>query len=285
MLRTKDFTPAQLDRFRARQAEVYDLFQQVIPTLEPGMTEKQVTTVLHRALIAKGMKQYFHGPVALFGDRSAYPGDFGQTEALPTQRRLRNNEMVILDAAPVLDGYAVDCSFAFPFGEVPDFERVDRELERLRGRIFDLAKTGMTMQKIAWTVDDEIRQAGFANCHKKHIAMVLGHRLGLIDDPFLARQRIWGLSPRLAWWFVSGTGLAALGLHRITPNWNHTKVSDCPVQPGLWAVEPHLAIGPVGAKFEEILVVTDDNMFWLDNDLPHHRRWKARAAAAAPAAG
>jgi hypothetical protein len=27
-------------------------------------------------------------------------------------------------------------------------------------------------------------------------------------------------------------------------------------------------------KFEELLVVTDDDAFWLDDDLQHVRRWR-----------
>jgi hypothetical protein len=50
--------------------------------------------------------------------------------------------------------------------------------------------------------------------------------------------------------------------------------------PGLWAVEPHVAIDGVGAKFEELLVVTDSGAHWLDDDVPHVRRWAARAGAA-----
>jgi hypothetical protein len=31
----------------------------------------------------------------------------------------------------------------------------------------------------------------------------------------------------------------------------------------------------VGAKFEEILVVDEGDAYYLDDDLPHHRRWAA----------
>ena len=43
--------------------------------------------------------------------------------------------------------------------------------------------------------------------------------------------------------------------------------------PGLWAVEPHVGFRGVGAKFEELLVVTPDDAYWLDDDLPHVRAW------------
>ncbi|OXH82904.1 Xaa-Pro aminopeptidase, partial [Burkholderia multivorans] len=47
---------------------------------------------------------------------------------------------------------------------------------------------------------------------------------------------------------------------------------------GLWAVEPHLGFAGVGAKFEELLVITEDDAYWLDDGLPHVRRWQRRLA-------
>jgi hypothetical protein len=60
-----------------------------------------------------------------------------------------------------------------------------------------------------------------------------------------------------------------------SPNWNHTRTSDHPPTPGLWAVEPHVGKDGVGAKFEEILVITESDAYWLDEGgLPHHRAWE-----------
>ncbi len=55
--------------------------------------------------------------------------------------------------------------------------------------------------------------------------------------------------------------------------WNDSAFSDYPAAPGLWAVEPHIGGDGVGVKFEELLVVTDDDAFWLDDQLPHSLRW------------
>lgn len=38
-------------------------------------------------------------------------------------------------------------------------------------------------------------------------------------------------------------------------------------------MEPHIGFREVGIKFEELLVVTEDDAYWLDDDLPHVRRW------------
>ena len=71
------------------------------------------------------------------------------------------------------------------------------------------------------------------------------------------------------------TGIAALDEGTSYPLWNDSAFSDYPATPGLWAVEPHIARDGVGAKFEELLVVTADDAYWLDDHLPHAHRWAA----------
>jgi len=58
-----------------------------------------------------------------------------------------------------------------------------------------------------------------------------------------------------------------------TAVWNDGAAADHPAPPGLWAIGPHVANGDVGARWQEILVVTGDDAYWLDDDLPHHRKW------------
>ena len=69
-------------------------------------------------------------------------------------------------------------------------------------------------------------------------------------------------------------------MHHRSPLWADDQISNHPATPGLWAVEPHIGFRDVGVKFEEILVVTGSGgAYWLDNDLPHVRRWQRAAAA------
>jgi hypothetical protein len=49
--------------------------------------------------------------------------------------------------------------------------------------------------------------------------------------------------------------------------------SDRPPEAGLWAVEPHIAREEIGVKWEELLVINEGGAAWLDDDLPHVRRW------------
>ncbi|HUP91238.1 MAG TPA: M24 family metallopeptidase [Solimonas sp.] len=279
MIQSRDFTPEQLEQFKLLQRRAYATLEEAAESLRPGVSEKDVARQLQRAFAAQGVHSYFHMPVALFGERTAYPGDFGQFEALPTGRRLADGDAVILDAAPIYDGYTVDVSLAVPRpGKEVEFARADELLHDLRLRILHGVRQHQAMRHIARDVDQEIRAQGFVNCHRKHIGKVLAHRVTRAPK-VLAGRRIWGLSPLPVGWFFWRSYRAGTGKPSLTPNWNDTRQSECLPQPGLWAVEPHVGLGALGSKFEEILVITQSDAWYLDDALPHHRRWAQRSSS------
>lgn len=279
MIQFRDFGESQLDRFKQLQRQAYATLESVAATLKPGETETEVARRLRRAFAQQGVRSYFHVPVVLFGERTAYPGEFGQFEALPTERALGERDAVILDAAPIYEGYTVDVSLAVPRpGNEQTFSKADALLRKLRALILERALERRTMREISREVDSAIKAQGFENCHRKHIGQVLAHRIVRVESPRLARRRVWGLSPWPVGWFFWRSYKSFRGQPTLTPNWNHTRQADCPPQPGLWAVEPHVGLGALGSKFEEILVVTGSETRYLDDDLPHHRRWRENPA-------
>jgi len=58
----------------------------------------------------------------------------------------------------------------------------------------------------------------------------------------------------------------------------------CRLPPGsrVVGVEPHIGRDGVGVKFEEILVVTEDDAYWLDDHLLHTQRWAAAGYSITP---
>jgi hypothetical protein len=281
-IQARAFTSAQLGRFATHQRGVYAVLEQSARELRPGDTEREAARRLHRALVAElAIDSYFHVPVVLFGERTGYPGDFGPFAALPTERRWEAGEAAIFDAAPVIEGYTIDASLARPPARgaaAVAFAAGDALLARLRGLILDRARGARdrrgNMREIAREVDREIQAAGFENCHRKHIAAVLGHRVTITHKRWLARTRVWGLSPLPVAWFVERTARSARE-PAASPNWNHTRRSDAALPSGVWAIEPHVARDGVGVKFEELLVVDDDGVRFLDDALPHVARWTA----------
>ncbi|MEO6623593.1 MAG: M24 family metallopeptidase [Burkholderiaceae bacterium] len=281
LIQWQHFDAAQLHWLAELQRQVYAALQAVAATLASGDTERDVVRRIHRALRPLGLQSYFHVPVALFGERTAYPGRFGQFEALATERALKPGDAVILDAAPLIDGFTVDCSYAVPppagSAAAAAFSEGDAMLAELRALILERARAGANMRAVAREVDTFITQRGFENCHRKHIGQVLAHRITRAQPAFIARRRVKGLNPAVVAWFFTRSARAANGRADLTPNWNQTRQSDTPVASGLWAVEPHLARDGVGLKFEEVLVVDEQGARYLDDTLPHVQRWQHSA--------
>jgi Xaa-Pro aminopeptidase len=274
------FTDAELSAFRDYQRQSYAVLAGVAAGLQPGDTERDAARRMRKCFHEQGVHHYFHVPVALFGERTAYPGDFGPLEALSTNRRYEAGMPVVLDAAPIYAGYTVDTSHA-AFAANAAQAALMPELARLRELILArVRERRLTFRAIAREVDEWIRARGLANCHRKHIAAVLGHRVTQVPDTWLHRRRIWGLGVPQAAYFLHRTIAAQRFGRPGSPNWNHTRASDHLPAPGLWAVEPHIARDGVGAKFEEILVITARDAYWLDDgeSLPHHRYWRRHAA-------
>lgn len=101
-------TTADLDRFRATQQLAYSCVEEIVATLEPGITEKQVTKKMRHWLLYHGVEDWFHVPFAWFGDRTAFRGRWNALKFFPSDRRLEEGMPYILDVAPVRDGATAD---------------------------------------------------------------------------------------------------------------------------------------------------------------------------------
>jgi hypothetical protein len=276
------FRPAQLERFKAGQRASYDVLEAVAAGLEPGITEREATLRITRAYRALGVRSYFHLPVALFGARTALPGRWRLRDFWPTRNRLKEGDSIILDASPIFDGYLVDTSLSTRLGDNDAHHRMMMDLAPFRDRIATQVREGAPFRAIALETDSAIRALGYQNRHQAHLEEVLGHRAVRIRRPRPKWIYKKGFDVQALGWFALHTIAARKGLWRFSPNWNANLTSDHAPWDGLWAVEPHLGKGDVGAKWEELLVIQDGAVFWLDDDVPHMRYWQRHGAAADP---
>jgi hypothetical protein len=142
---------------------------------------------------------------------------------------------------------------------------------RYRAIILEAVRAGATFREIAHTVDADLTARGYRNCHQLHPEAVLGHRMVRVvtdgDGPDADGS---GFDTDVLRWF--GRGIRSAVEHGTpSPTWSDLPTSDHRPPPGLWAVEPHLARGAIGVKWEEILVVEDHDAYWLSDDVPHLR--------------
>lgn len=273
MIKYRNFKPAQLDRFLALQRTSFGILEEVAASLCGGETEKDVARELVKRYRAAGAGSFFHLPVVLFGERSALPGNWGLGKFFPRDRPLKSGDSVILDAAPLFDGFLVDTSYSFCFGDNKEHRAIMEHLAQYRLSVPDAVNRGDTFKSIAASVQRSMTAAGYESAHHKHPGEVLGHRA--IKTPKLPMQlRMQGFDAVSLSWFKAMDSLAVSGIRQRSPLWNQQKASDHVAHDGLWLVEPHAGKGAVGAKWEEILVIEKGKARWLDDRPPHVRQWE-----------
>jgi hypothetical protein len=260
---------ADIEGIAAAQRLTRAVIHDVAETLAAGDTERTVVERLETRLVRAGVRAWLHTPYAWFGERTRFAGFHDwEPDALPTERPLAPGDPFILDAAPFVEGHPADYAFSGVLGSDGEHNalhtRLCEALERLKGRLVDWARTAPTGKALFDTLGATAREAGFEVVHSLYPGAVLGHRFDALPRWLQRLPRIgWGFQPPL----VVGYGLA-LARHRLAgapyPLINDVE-ADRPL--GVFAVEPHIASGPVGAKFESVLVVDGDETRWLDPGL------------------
>lgn len=262
-----------LEEARRVQRLAYEGVVETRKKLKVGMTEKEAASLLENFFKDKGLSLFFHRPFAWFGDRTNFtnfkrpsPPKRGQllphlgVEFMPTERKLEVGMAVTLDVAPSVNGLAVDIGYSFCFGEDQEITSARRHLLELREIILRCAKERLPIKEIYRLVERRIVELGYRNCHDLYPLGVLGHKIGKLPLLKLPKLSFMGFHPQAFLYLMKEMSKGSALL---------TEEETKPMSPGLWAVEPHIGNEKFGVKFEEILVVTESDVFWLDNELPH----------------
>jgi Xaa-Pro aminopeptidase len=279
-----------LDRFRQLQRFAFDIALRVESQLQPGMSEYEVRTLMRAAQAHAEVAQVFHEPYAWFGPRTTLGQDWapGLVDATvvaargmapsaafgPTHEALHDGTPVILDLAPVMRGIAADVSYSCVIGSNPTFDELDAGLALIRNFLLEGVRAGETLLELYRQLDVLLAQRGWLNCHQHYPDRAIGHLVfELGRDPDRCSP-IPGMGTAAAEALLAA-GLEAVAAGTCNPVWNDSTLCEHPPTLGLWAIEPHIGKDGVGVKFEEVLVVTEDDAYWLDDDPPHVKRWAA----------
>jgi Xaa-Pro aminopeptidase len=279
-----ELSPAHLEGFKRGQRIAYAAVTAVEKELREGMTERDAARLVDESLRSQGVREYFHRPFAWFGDRTAFTGFRTPFDFFPTSRRLEWGMPVILDVAPVVDGHAADIGFACRLGENPLHDQMLLDLEPYRQLILDGVRARKQMSDIYAEVDRLIERQGYRNRHQQYPFRVLAHRVNYLPEGERTESTLAGFGTPAIRYLLGRVAEAKRGAEHHSPLWNDRTPSARPPDPGIWAVEPHLGFRGVGVKWEELLVVTETDAHWLDDDLPHVKRFARLRAAQKPAA-
>ena len=121
--------PENIQGFQQTQAIARDACLRTFAILEEGVSEKEVVAQMRADLHQQGVRSWLHVPFVWFGERTAFKDFKYYWHFLPTKRQLKKGEAVILDVAPVVDGFPADYAHSGIFGESEIWQAMHRYVQ------------------------------------------------------------------------------------------------------------------------------------------------------------
>jgi len=150
--------------------EVTDkVYEEILPMLRPGFTEKQVANTM----VSK-YREYAEGeaysPIVATGPNGALP------HAIPTDREFKNGDFIVIDAAAKYGGYHADMTRTPVVGKATEkHKEVYSIVKEAQQRGCDIAKAGVPCKEVDAATREYIGEMGYG----KYYTHGTGHGLGL----------------------------------------------------------------------------------------------------------
>jgi Xaa-Pro aminopeptidase len=135
-----------------------------------GRTEREVALGLVRLMEDAGAEGPSFPPIVAAGAQGALP------HAVPGDREIPRDTLVVIDIGATVDGYCSDCTRTFATGSLSDDTLELYELvRRAQGEALPAAKAGAECSAVDKVARDIIDAAG----HEEHFGHGVGHGVGL----------------------------------------------------------------------------------------------------------
>lgn len=170
---------AELKHLREAVRIAEQALEETLKSIREGITEKELAAELIAQLRAGGSEEPFpFPPIVAFGEHSADP------HAAPTDRPLRQDEIILIDWGARSGGYASDLTRVFSFGTLSDeLQRVASIVEQANLRAQAVAGPGTP----AGAVDEAARNTITEKGYGSYFTHRTGHGLGLEthEEPYI----------------------------------------------------------------------------------------------------
>jgi Xaa-Pro aminopeptidase len=161
-----------------------EVLDEVVPRMRPGRTEKEVAWEIMALAREAGAEGMAFDPIVAAGPDGALP------HAVPSDRKLRAGEPVVVDVGVRVDGYCCDMTrTVFPGGSDPEepFRTVYGIVRRAQLEALEAVRPGVETTVPDGRARGVIREAGYGD----FFGHSLGHGVGLAahENPRLAPRR------------------------------------------------------------------------------------------------
>jgi Xaa-Pro aminopeptidase len=163
--------PEEVAAIRSAASLAQDALAEILPTIRPGQTEREVGAALEHALRRKGSEWHPFPTIVASGPRSALP------HARTSGRVIGAGEWLLLDFGAQVDGYCADLTRTVVVGgRADERQRAIHDLVRTaQARAVEHLAAGMTGREADALARDLIAARGFGEA----FGHSLGHGLGL----------------------------------------------------------------------------------------------------------
>jgi Xaa-Pro aminopeptidase len=178
----------EIGRMRKAALLIGEVLQGALKLLKPGVRELEVAAEIDYQMRRLGASGPAFESIVAFGERSAYP------HARPTAKRLRKNELVVLDLGAILAHYCSDITRTVVVGRAPArVRRWHRAVQEAQSAAIEAVQAGVT----CGDVDAAARRVLAGYRLDRYFVHSTGHGLGLEvhEDPRVAKGQQHILEP------------------------------------------------------------------------------------------
>lgn len=216
--------------------------EEIVSNIKVGMTEKEVKEVASRIFNRNGVKQHWHMPIIGVGEGST---KLRSAHALVSsyftgdKRILQENDIILIDIAPIYNDYPGDYTINHVMGSNPDLEALAAYAHDVSVKIAGHIKEGMIVADVfRWAQELTGKNPEYTLAYPPFISM--GHRLRRVPP-------LWQMFPE------PGLNYLLFG----TSGPFITSSNNRPMN-GLWIIEPYFIYKGRAAKFEQLVLIGNE---------------------------
>jgi methionyl aminopeptidase len=234
----------EIEQLKRSNVVVAEVFEKLRAMIEPGITTKELDQVAEDYILLKGARPAFKGYRGFPATLCISIND-EVVHGIPGQRRLKEGDIVSLDAGVNYLGYFGDAAITFPVGEIdPEAKRLLDVTEKALYIGIEEAKVGNRLFDISYAIQSWVESHGFSV-----VRDFVGHGIGreLHEEPQIPNFGMPHQGPRL------GKGM----VFALEPMVNEGTYEVRVLSDG-WTVVT--ADGKRSAHFEHTIAITDDGV-------------------------
>jgi methionyl aminopeptidase len=187
-------SPRELEQLKRSNAIVAEVFERLKGMIAPGITTKELDQVAEEYIILKGARPAFKGYRG-FPATLCISINEEVVHGIPSQRRLKEGDIVSLDVGANFVGYFGDAAITLPVGGIdPKAERLLEVTEKALYIGIEMAKVGNRLFDISYAIQSWVESHGFSV-----VRDFVGHGIGrdLHEEPQIPNFGVPHQGPRL----------------------------------------------------------------------------------------